>query len=81
MVTEWKSNMSQSFLVNMREPLSQSIQSAFIIYNKAWSFIYQKYWVFDKITVFLGIRQESAELCPIQSFFENSEVTEYSKCI
>lgn len=79
---EWTSNMSQSFLINLQEPLTQSIVKAFIIYNRSWSLLtrYEKDWKFSRIAVYSGLRQERVELCPVKDFMGYYDLIEYAYC-
>ncbi len=82
--TEWKSDMSGEFLVNLIIPLKESVQGAIVRYEKQWSYTttYSPTWKFSQLVVFSSTEQASVKLCPVRELFLNgASVVEFKKCV
>lgn len=71
-------------LISLNEPLSFSIESAFVSFTKTNNFFdswfYDSGWSFRNISIFNGETQSQLWLCPLELIIESGQTVEFIPC-
>ena len=81
---EFKQGSVHSRLISLTEPLSKSVQSVFISYNRTIDiftfWLYMTQWSFKYVELKSGDAQTTVKLCPVSNMFGAGVTVEFKAC-